>query len=88
MGGIDRVAEEFWDIVCSDPELVDLEFREIMAGVRDEPTTAAYLRDRGVPASSSAASPLIRDERATRMRSRVRSSIRSPPRAGADSVGT
>ncbi|GAT73636.1 RagB/SusD family protein [Microbacterium sp. HM58-2] len=88
-GGIDRVSEEFWDIVCSDPELVELEFRAIMAGVRDEPMIAAMLRDYGAQVPFVVAEPLTpRGERAVRTRSRARSSIRSPPLRGADSVGT
>lgn len=90
MGGVDRVTEEFWDIVCSDPEWVEAEFRAIMAGVRDEPMTAAILRDHGAAFVPSSAVPLrlMPRERPIHTRSRAHSSIRSPPRAGAGSSGT
>jgi hypothetical protein len=38
---VDRTAEEFADILCSDPEWVDLEFAEIVAGLRNAPHTTA-----------------------------------------------
>lgn len=87
--GIDRVSQEFSDIICSDPELVELEFRAIMAGVRDEPMTAEMLRDHEAAASSAATEPRTLGARRPRPRgNRTRSSIRSPPLQGADSVGT
>ncbi len=87
-GGIDRVSEEFADIICADPELVELEFRAIMARVRDEPMIGAMLRDSGAPAPFVVTEPLTPRAGVIRSRSRARSSIRSPPMRGADSVGT
>ncbi|HEV7184117.1 MAG TPA: hypothetical protein VGN33_06435 [Leifsonia sp.] len=77
----------FADIVCSDPEWVDLEFEEIVAGLRNAPHTAsaqsqpleqdAPHRDGdGRRILSSATRPI-----------RLRSSIRSPPGKPAGPAG-
>lgn len=86
--GIDRASEEFSDIICSDPEWVEAEFRAIMARVPDVPMIAVVLRDHGAPVSSAVTDPLTPRPRVIRPRGRLRSSIRSPPLRGADPVGT
>jgi hypothetical protein len=80
---VDRTAEEFADILCSDPEWVDLEFAEIVAGLRNAPQTTAEQawppehdpshsggRDRRLPSGWIGSTP-------------SRSSIRSPPSVSA-----
>jgi len=69
----------FADIVCSDPEWVDLEFEALIAGLRNTPRTVSVqplppggaaipLPDRGAPSVQRRGIAL-----------RTRSSIRSPP---------
>jgi hypothetical protein len=82
---VDRTAEVFADILCSDPEWVDAEFEEIVSGFWKAPTptsTTASLRPRiarawlvgGQVAPHWGNSGPHREFRAT---------IRSPPRSAA-----
>jgi hypothetical protein len=84
---VDRTAEVFADILCSDPEWVDAEFEEIVSGFWKTPTPTP---------TSTTASPRPRIVRAWLVGGQVaphwgnsgphrefRATIRSPPRSAA-----
>jgi hypothetical protein len=77
---VDREADVFADILCADQEWIDLEFEEIIAGLRPTPRSGSAPSQRpdgGGPRFED--SSRRRDSRWQGLR-RPRSSIRSPPR--------
>jgi hypothetical protein len=84
---VDQTAELFADIVCSDPDWVDLEFEEIIAGLRSEPRRAAgqpQPPDGGRRRSDDGHRQRPTSETGSR---RSWSTIRSPPLTAAGSPG-
>jgi hypothetical protein len=83
-GAIERTADVFADILCADPEWVELEFEEIIAGLRDAPRSAPtppWPMPHGPSAEGRDHRPHLHGAR----RSRTEASIRSPPRSAAHS---
>lgn len=80
---VDRTAEVFADILCSDPEWVDAEFEEIVSGLWETPTsTTASQRPRIVRSWLAGAQATPNWGNADPHRE-LRATIRSPPRSEA-----
>ena len=78
-GAVDRDADVFADILCADQEWVDLEFEEIIDGLR--PTPRSGFAPARPPCGGQSRFEIHPRRLGSRWigRSRPRSSIRSPP---------
>jgi hypothetical protein len=80
---VDRMADMFAEILCSDPEWVDAEFDEIVSGFWETPTsTTAPQRPRIVRSSLEGGQVTPNWGNADPHRE-LRATIRSPPRSEA-----
>jgi hypothetical protein len=80
---VDRTAEVFADILCSDPEWVDAEFEEIVSGFWETPTSTTESQRPRIVRTGLVGGQVTPNWGSADPHRELRATIRSPPRSGA-----